>query len=80
MEYVLGIDIGTGSVKAVAVDLQGRSFEVSQQHYSFSAPKPGYHEQNPELIWSAFAAIIKEIIDKIGTQPSAISLQLGATS
>jgi gluconokinase len=74
MEYVLGIDIGTGSVKAVAVDLQGKSFEVSQQHYSFSAPKPGYHEQDPELIWNAFAASIKDIIDKIGTQPSAISL------
>ena len=74
MEYVLGIDIGTGSVKAVAVDLQGQSFEVSQHHYSFSAPKPGYHEQDPELIWNAFSTSIKDIIDKIGTQPSAISL------
>ncbi len=74
MEYVLGIDIGTGSVKAVAVDLQGQSFEVSQQHYSFSAPKPGYHEQDPEQIWEAFAISIKDIIDKTGIQPSAISL------
>jgi gluconokinase len=74
MEYVLGIDIGTGSVKAVAVNLSGQSFEVSQQHYSFSAPKPGYYEQDPEQIWNAFAGSIKSIIDKIGTQPLAISL------
>ncbi|WP_426667912.1 gluconokinase [Mucilaginibacter sp. McL0603] len=74
MKYVLGIDIGTGSVKAVAVDLDGKSFEVSQQHYPFSAPKPGYHEQDPELIWSAFSISIKGIIDKTGAQPSAISL------
>ncbi len=74
MEYVLGIDIGTGSVKAVAVDLEGKSFEVSQQHYSFSSPKPGYHEQDPELIWSAFSTSIKNIIDKTGAQPLAISL------
>jgi gluconokinase len=74
MEYVLGIDVGTGSVKAVAVDLQGFSFEVCQYHYSFNAPKPGYHEQNPEQIWDAFAASIKGIVDKTGTQPLAVSL------
>ncbi|CAN5320217.1 gluconokinase [soil metagenome] len=74
MDYVLGIDIGTGSVKAVAVDLQCRSFEVSQQHYCFSTPKPGYHEQNPEEIWDAFKISLKNIIDKIGSQPLALGL------
>ncbi|HEY4196727.1 MAG TPA: gluconokinase [Mucilaginibacter sp.] len=74
MEYVLGIDIGTGSVKAVAVDMQGRSFEDCQQHYSFNVPKPGYHEQDPQQIWSAFVASIKGVIEKTGAQPSAISL------
>ncbi len=74
MEYVLGIDIGTGSVKAVAVDLKGNSFADSQQHYPFSAPKPGYHEQDPEQIWQAFIQSIKDVIAKAGSQPSAISL------
>ena len=74
MEYVLGIDIGTGSAKAVAVDLEGNSFEVCQRHYSFNSPKPGYHEQDPEQIWAAFTASIKGIIDKTGAQPLAISL------
>ncbi len=74
MEYVLGVDIGTGSVKAVAVNLTGQSFEVFQQHYSFSAPQPGYYEQDPEQIWGAFTGCIKGIIDKTGTQPLAISL------
>jgi len=74
MEYVLGIDIGTGSTKAVAVDLKGNSFADSQQHYSFSAPKPGYHEQDPEQIWQAFTESIKGIIAKTGKQPLAISL------
>lgn len=74
MEYVLGIDIGTGSVKAVAVNLSGQSFEVCAQHYSYSAPKPGYYEQDPVQIWQAFADCIKAIIGKVGTQPLAISL------
>jgi len=74
MEYVLGIDIGTGSVKAVAVDLAGNSFADCQLHYSFSSPKPGYHEQDPEQIWIAFGASIKGIIEKTGAQPLAVSL------
>src|SRR5476651_1212448 len=74
MKYVLGIDIGTGSVKAVAVNLQCQSFEVCQRHYSYSSPKPGYHEQNPEQILDAFIESLREIVDKIGSQPLAISL------
>jgi gluconokinase len=74
MEYVLGIDIGTGSVKAVAVDLKGNSFADAQQHYPFNSPKPGYHEQDPEQIWNAFTESIKDVIAKTGSQPLAISL------
>lgn len=74
MEYVLGIDIGTGSVKAVAVDLKGNSFADAQQYYPFNSPKPGYHEQDPEQIWQGFTESIKDIIAKTGSQPLAISL------
>ena len=74
MKYVLGIDIGTGSVKAVAVDLQCRSFEVCQQHYTFHAPQPGFHEQDPGQIWLAFTTVVKDIIAKVGVQPLGVGL------
>ncbi len=74
MDYVLGIDIGTGSVKAVAVDLQGKPFAEHQEMYSFSSPKPGYHEQDPEIIWHAFRACVKGVIEKTGEQPLAAGL------
>jgi gluconokinase len=74
MEYVLGIDIGTGSTKAVAVDLKGNSFADAQLYYPFNAPKPGYHEQDPEQIWQAFIESIKNIISQTSSQPLAISL------
>ena len=74
MEYVVGIDIGTGSVKAVAITLAGRSFEVSQQHYSFNAPQPGFHEQHPEDIWAAFVLTLQHLLQKTGYPPLAISL------
>ena len=74
MEYVLGVDIGTGSVKAVAVDRHCRSFGVCQQHYGFTASKPGYHEQDPEQIFGAFVSSLRLIIKKVGSQPMAIGL------
>lgn len=74
MEYILGIDVGTGSVKAVAVTLNGDVSGESQQHYSFSSPKPGYHEQNPKLIYNAFIAVIQDITGKTGAQPLAVGL------
>ena len=74
MDYVLGVDVGTGSVKAVAVGLNGNVCGQSQQHYSFNSPKPGYHEQDPELIWTAFTAVIKDITGKMSAQPMAIGL------
>ena len=74
MKYVLGVDVGTGSVKAVAVNLQCQSFDDHQVYYPFSSPRPGYHEQDPEQIRDAFIASIKGIIEKIGSPPLAISL------
>lgn len=74
MEYVIGADIGTGSVKAVAVDLKGKAFETAQHHYLYSVPLPGYHEQDPARIWEAFKETVKELVDNVGHMPLAISL------
>lgn len=54
MEYILGIDIGTGSTKAVAVNLKGETLSSHQVYYEIKAPEPGFSEQNPEEIWLAF--------------------------
>lgn len=72
--YILGIDIGTGSTKAVAVTLTGDTLGVTQNHYSINSPEPGYSEQDPLLIWDAFVKCLQEIIAKIGYAPEAVSL------
>lgn len=74
MEYILGIDIGTGSTKAVAVGLDHIAFESSQFFYPTDTTQSGYSEQNPELIWKAFQQSIEEVVAKIGSNPVAISL------
>lgn len=72
--YIVGIDIGTGSTKAVSVDLDGNVLHVSQFSYPTSNPLPGYSEQDPEAIWEGFTNCVRETVKHIGHQPEAISL------
>jgi gluconokinase len=70
--FVLGIDIGTGSTKAVAVGLTGEPLFVSQSYYPTYCSQPGYSEQDPELIWQAFINCVDEVISSLH-KPIAIS-------
>jgi gluconokinase len=72
--YIIGIDIGTGSTKAVSIDLEGNILYVAQTAYSTQNPEPGYSEQDPETIWKGFISCIEETVKEIGQQPAAISL------
>ncbi|HKG06551.1 MAG TPA: gluconokinase [Pedobacter sp.] len=74
MKYILGIDIGTGSMKAVALDLAFNPVDSCQKHYPAFALLPGYNEQDPELIWQAFVWCINEMLNRMGTLPLAVSL------
>ncbi|WP_367866541.1 gluconokinase [Pedobacter sp. WC2423] len=74
MQYILGIDIGTGSTKAVAVGADHKAFDSSQYFYPTEVKQPGYSEQDPELIWKAFQQSISAIVTGLKSGPEAISL------
>lgn len=73
-QFVIGIDIGTGSCKAVALNTEGKIAGTSQFYYPTFSSKSGYSEQDPEIIWQAFVNCIKEIISKNKQVPIAVSL------
>ncbi|MEO8823715.1 MAG: gluconokinase, partial [Ginsengibacter sp.] len=72
-QYIIGIDIGTGSTKGIAMDSKGIIIAESQFYYSTQSPKPGYSEQDPEIIWEAFKNCIIKIIDTVKYPPVSIS-------
>ncbi|MGY4538272.1 gluconokinase [Mucilaginibacter sp. UYNi724] len=72
-KYFVGIDLGTGSTKAVAIDSAGSTLETAQSFYPTSNPKAGYSEQNPHLIWRAFVNCISKITTNLNAPPAAIS-------
>ncbi|MGN8069447.1 gluconokinase [Mucilaginibacter sp. 22184] len=71
--YILGIDIGTGSTKAVALTLTGEALGVVQNHYPINNPEPGYSEQDPLLIWHAFVKCMQDITARVGYAPVTVS-------
>ncbi|HEY5463425.1 MAG TPA: gluconokinase [Hanamia sp.] len=72
-QYIIGIDIGTGSTKAIAMDSKGTIIADSQIYYATQNPHVGYSEQDLEMIWKAFISCVKNIIDTIKYPPVSIS-------
>lgn len=72
-DYVLGIDIGTGSCKGLAINLHGKKLADSNSFYGIQNNQPGFAEQDPEVIWTAFEDCIKIIFSKLKQAPIAVS-------
>ena len=64
-KYVLALDQGTSSSRAIVFDKDGNTKAVSQKEFTQIFPKPGWVEHNPMEIWSSQAAVIAEAITSI---------------
>ena len=47
-QCVLGIDLGTGSAKAILLDTDGSELSVASASVQLSRPRPGWVESDPE--------------------------------
>ncbi len=50
---VIGIDLGTSSVKVVVLDARGQTLSTGKASYQVQAPQPGWAESDPEKWWLA---------------------------
>lgn len=65
-KYILALDQGTTSSRAILFDHDGNAKSVSQKEFTQIFPKPGWVEHDPMEIWSSQAAVIAEAITKLG--------------
>lgn len=72
--YIIGIDLGTGSAKAIAMSHAGEVIDTVQVSYPTLQPDHGYQEQAPELIWQAFVKCISRLTASRKKNPDAIAL------
>src|SRR3989440_2880316 len=62
MSFVLALDQGTTSSRAILFDHKGQIKGVAQREFKQIFPKPGWVEHDPEEIWESQLAVAKEAI------------------
>ncbi|MCJ7706359.1 MAG: FGGY family carbohydrate kinase, partial [Anaerolineales bacterium] len=61
-DYILSLDQGTTSSRAIVFDRAGKACGVSQQEFPQIYPQPGWVEHDPEAIWSTQVATARQAL------------------
>ena len=64
-ELILAIDVGTGSVRAAAVDLSGLVLHIVSREYEQIVPQFGWAEQRAELWWNGVVSATRELVETL---------------
>ncbi len=64
-KYILSLDQGTSSSRAIVFNEQGEICSVAQKEFTQIFPKSGWVEHNPHEIWSSQASVVAEAIAKL---------------
>lgn len=63
-QYILALDQGTTSSRAIVFDHKGNIISVAQKEFTQIFPEPGWVEHNPEEIWDTQLAVALEALQK----------------
>jgi glycerol kinase len=77
--YVLALDQGTTSSRAILFDADGQPLTIAQKEFPQFFPQPGWVEHNPEDIWNTQLGVAQEAISKAGIRASDI-VAIGVTN
>lgn len=73
MNYYLGLDIGTSSIKVLAITEEGKTIARFAEDLSILSTEKGEQEQNPEDILNAVLSVLQQVKSEIEEQPLGIS-------
>lgn len=71
---LLGLDLGTGSAKAVLMTVDGAIIGEGSARYPVHAPQPGWAESDPRDWWDAAAAVVRQAVGAHGAAVTALGL------
>lgn len=71
-QYILAHDTGTGGDKAVLTDLQGRVVCTHYRAYPLQHPRPGWVEQDPEVLWQTVAETTRQVLREAAIDPAQV--------
>ena len=72
MAYVLALDQGTTSSRAILFDHDGASRSIAQREFEQIFPQPGWVEHDPEEIWASQISVAVEALSRADVRPRDI--------
>ncbi len=73
MKYVLALDQGTTSSRAIVFNQHGAILAVAQKEFRQHFPQPGWVEHDPREIWSTQAGVAQEALARARLKPADVS-------
>ncbi|GEL08524.1 glycerol kinase GlpK [Salisediminibacterium halotolerans] len=78
-KFVLALDQGTTSSRAILFDKEGKIVDVAQREFTQYFPQPGWVEHNANDIWSSILGVIAEVLANQDVSPKEIA-SIGITN
>lgn len=72
-KYILSLDQGTTSSRAILFNQSGEIVYSAQKEFSQHFPKPGWVEHNPNEIWGSILAVIAAVLSESGVKPEQVA-------
>ena len=72
-QYILALDQGTTSSRAVVFDKQGTIISVAQKEFTQIFPKPGWVEHDPLEIWQNTQEVIRGALAELSPGRTGVS-------
>lgn len=72
-EYIMALDQGTTSSRAIIFDHQGEIIKIAQKEFSQYYPKAGWVEHDPMEIWGTQSGVAREALETAGIRPEQIA-------
>ena len=72
-KYVIALDQGTSSSRAIVFDHEGNALSVSQKEFTQHFPHPGWVEHDPMEIWATESGVMMEAVAALRAEPDEIA-------
>jgi glycerol kinase len=72
-QYVLALDQGTTSSRAILFDHSGHVAAITSREYPQIYPKPGWVEHDPEAIWASQIVCAQSMLHQTGIRPEQVA-------
>lgn len=72
-KYIMAIDSGTTSCRAVIFDHESKTISIAQKEFTQIYPKAGWVEHNPMELWATQSGVCSEVMEKAGIKPEEIA-------